>query len=60
MKCKKCGHRANDINAMRKHYMRAHPAAMKHHGPRKARKSGSFSALSPSGMAFCPHCGGRL
>jgi hypothetical protein len=60
MKCKKCGHRTSDINAMRKHYMKAHPAAMKHTGPRKSRKSGSYSGVIPSGMAFCPHCGGKL
>jgi len=38
MKCKKCGYRAKDINGMRKHYMKAHPGAMKHRGPRKARR----------------------
>ena len=38
MKCKKCGYRAKDINSMRKHYMKAHPAAMKHHGTRKEPK----------------------
>jgi len=53
MKCKKCGYRAKDINGMRKHYMKAHPSAMKHHGPRKARSVAS-------GGGYCPHCGGRL
>lgn len=57
MKCKKCGHGANDINAMRKHYMRAHPGAMKHRGPRKARTS-QYSGSNVSN--YCPHCGGKL
>lgn len=48
MKCKKCGHTSKDINGMRKHYLKAHPGAMKHKGPRKAR--------TPS----CPYCGAPL
>lgn len=30
MKCKKCGYRTNTLNAMRKHYLKKHPSAMKH------------------------------
>ena len=57
MKCKKCGHRANDINAMRKHYMRAHPQAMKHRGPRKVKVT-QYPGNNVSN--YCPHCGGKL
>lgn len=56
MKCKKCGYRAKDINGMRKHYMKAHPAAMKHHGARRPRPSAGSAAAG----GYCPHCGGRL
>jgi len=54
MKCKKCGFKGRDINSMRKHYLKAHPGAMKHRGPRKARNSGS------NGSNYCPHCGKAL
>jgi len=39
MKCSKCGVKARDINGMRKHYLKKHPGAMKHKGPRKRRES---------------------
>jgi hypothetical protein len=56
MKCKICGHRANTIAAMSKHYRKAHPNRMKQRKPRKvkvAQKSGSSDR-------FCPHCGYEL
>jgi len=54
MKCSKCGFKARDINGMRKHYLKKHPGAMKHRGPRKVRNSGSY------GSNYCPHCGKAL
>ncbi len=29
MKCSRCGHRANSLPAMGKHYRKAHPGAMR-------------------------------
>ena len=58
MKCKKCGYRTKDINGMRKHYMKAHPAAMKHHGARKGRKGDVYSlvvGLSPQDKKIAYH-----
>jgi len=57
MKCKKCGYRAKDINGMRKHYIRSHPEAMKHKGPR-IRPVGK--GLTQGGGYYCPYCGRRL
>jgi len=36
MKCKICGHRTNTIKAMREHYAKKHPAAL-----RRRKKSAS-------------------
>jgi len=58
MKCRKCGHRAKDINGMRKHYMKAHPGAMKRRAPRRPRKGQGATVFGPT--YYCPHCGGRL
>ena len=57
MKCSKCGHRANSIGAMAKHYRKKHPGAMK-----RAKRT-MLKALEPKGKfgsKFCPHCGGFL
>jgi len=55
MKCSKCGFKARDINGMRKHYLKKHPGAMKHHGPRRSRR-----VVGQGLSRFCPHCGGAL
>ena len=61
MKCKKCGYRAKDINGMRKHYMKAHPAAMKRRRPAKAHKHRRGEGITVFGKKFfCPHCGEEL
>jgi hypothetical protein len=57
MKCKKCGHHARDINGMRKHYLKAHPGAMKHKGP---RVRGMKVSLRQPGDRYCPTCGRLL
>lgn len=41
MKCKRCGYSCRDINTMRKHYQKKHPAAMKR---KKKEKSESKRA----------------
>lgn len=46
MKCKKCGHRTNTINAMRIHYLKKHPQAM------KRRKSTSEKHGKKSGLGI--------
>ena len=48
MKCSKCGFKARDINGMRKHYLKKHPGAMKHKGPRKKRRRD----VSPERMSY--------
>jgi ribosomal protein L34E len=45
MKCKKCGHRTNTINAMRIHYLKKHPDAMKRRKSASTKK-GKSSANS--------------
>jgi len=50
MKCKICGHRANSLSAMRDHYYKQHPDAMKRRKSRKearvtGTKKGTIHAL---------------
>jgi len=47
MKCKRCGHRTNTINAMRKHYLKKHPQAMRRrkHVAKKGKTSDSKQKL---------------
>ena len=63
MKCKKCGHRANSLQAMQKHYRKAHPGAMKRKrkvtAQSEPQESGSCVPRS-SGARFCKWCGGRI
>jgi len=65
MKCKKCGHRANSLQAMQKHYRKAHPGAMKRKkGTVKVAKDHAGGRAGHYGCTphkrFCPHCGGFL
>jgi len=53
MKCKICGHRTNSLPAMREHYQKKHPEAMKH----KKSKLGETGKFKGKHELFCPHCG---
>ena len=57
MKCGKCGHRANSLPAMAKHYRKKHPASMKRTAAPKRMRVLKGSVKSGK---FCPHCGGFL
>jgi hypothetical protein len=57
MKCKKCGHTARTIDGMRRHYLKAHPAAMKHKGPRKPRAVSVDWQEGRGATTECPWCG---
>lgn len=50
MKCKKCGHRCNTIQAMARHYRKAHPKAMKSRtGQLRSRKGRYRGGISKYG-----------
>ncbi len=59
MKCSKCGHRANSLPAMARHYRKKHPASMKRTAkaaPRQRKLKAGRSGI----IHFCPHCGGEI
>ena len=67
MKCKKCGFKGRDINSMRKHYLKAHPGAMKAKRTRSKRapeftwreqESAYKDYARVTGK--CPYCGKPL
>ena len=63
MKCKICGHRANSLPAMRKHYQKAHPGAMKRKRKKKAETASPVERSSSQGgitIRYCPRCGEKL
>ncbi len=62
MKCKICGHRTTTLNAMRIHYVKKHPGAMKRKKSRP-RVSGPHPReplRTASGAEYCRYCGARL
>ena len=64
MKCKKCGHRANSLQAMQKHYRKAHPGAMKRKKKAETVRLDNMAtgANEPhrGGVRYCPRCGERI
>jgi hypothetical protein len=48
LKCKKCGHKTRNINAMRIHYFKKHPQAMKRHKVRRVSVSARMTGAQPS------------
>lgn len=46
--CKKCGHRTRDINAMRIHYFKKHPQAMKRRKVRRFSVSARMTGKQPT------------
>jgi len=65
MKCKICGHRTNTLQAMNKHYAKAHPGAKKKRKKKEKNEGGSGGASpEPSvysgGIRYCPRCGERI
>lgn len=63
MKCKICGHRANSLQAMNKHYSKDHPGRKRKRKAKvqaEAQTSESFAPPRASGARFCKWCGGRV
>ena len=58
MKCKICGHRTNTLQAMQKHYRKAHPGAMKR--KKKAEAAVRHLPKTTPGRMYCQCCGREL